>query len=175
MNKLKKILTVTTLILSILGVVTFTMFILEEAIQMATFGTWPAKNVRDYSMVLRGCDTIRAINSTLKTINTSLGWMQPLAFVSYRKFAEATDYYADALEAEILANAPEVLEGRIVSFTFRPETIRKTEGYVILASGKIQIRATHIPTGSRFRIKGKVEVVGTQVMIKPESIEPVSK
>lgn len=175
MNKLKKILTVTALILSILGVVTFTMFILEEAIQMATFGTWPAKNVRDYSMVLRGCDTIRAINSTLKTINTWLGWMQPLAFVSYRKFAEATDYYADALEAEILANAPEVLEGRIITFTFKPETIRRTEEHITIAGGKIHIKAPHIPPGSEFRIKGKVEVVGTQVMIKPETIEPVSK
>jgi len=43
MKRLKSFLSNIAVILSILGIVTFSLFILEEAVQVTIFGTWPAQ------------------------------------------------------------------------------------------------------------------------------------
>ena len=82
MKRLKSFLSNIAFILSILGIVTFSLFILEEAVQVTIFGTWPAQNAKDWDLVLEGCDTM------------------------------ATDYYVQALRKKVLANAPECFEGK---------------------------------------------------------------
>jgi len=57
------------------------------------FGTWPAQDAKDWEVVRFGLERIKNVNSTLKTINYSLGWIQPLAFVSYKAYGEAAEVY----------------------------------------------------------------------------------
>ena len=51
--KLKTCLSNVAVVLSILGIITFSLFIFEEAIQMATFGTWPAQYTKDWVLFKR--------------------------------------------------------------------------------------------------------------------------
>jgi len=62
LQRLKSFLSNVAVILSILGIITFSLFIFEEAIQMATFGTWPAQYAKDWDLVMEGADTIASIN-----------------------------------------------------------------------------------------------------------------
>ena len=100
--------------IAVCGLVIFPCFILEESIQMATFGTWPASDARDWSLVVVGLDTIETINTTMKIVNYSLGWVQPISFFAYRAYAKATDFYISGMEAKIFAHQPSALVGREV-------------------------------------------------------------
>ena len=103
--------------ITLCGLVMFPCFIAEEAIQVAVWGTWPAQDAKDWELVMNGCKIVDNINLTLKIINYSIGWIQPLAFFSYRAYANATDYYVESLRAKIFAHAPEVLDGHIITAT----------------------------------------------------------
>jgi hypothetical protein len=106
-TKLKTCLSNVAVFLSILGIVTFSLFIFEEAIQMATFGTLPAQYTKDWELVMEGADTIESINNSMKMVNHSVGWLQPLAFFSYRAYGKATDYYVESLRKKVFVNSPE--------------------------------------------------------------------
>jgi hypothetical protein len=103
--------------ISLVGIITFSLFILEESIQMATFGTWPASDAQDWQLVKNGCDVISSANRTMKILNYSLGWIQPFAFLSYRAYGRSTDYYLDAMRAKIFAHDPSVMIGERVTIT----------------------------------------------------------
>ena len=101
--------------ISMVGIITFSLFILEESIQMATFGTWPASDARDWQLVKHGLDVISTANRTMKIINYSIGWIQPLAFLSYQSYGKATDYYIESMKAKIFAHDPSVMVGERVT------------------------------------------------------------
>jgi len=82
---------------------------------MATFGTWPAQDAKDWRLVVKGIDVIQRINMTVKIVNYTLGWIQPLSFFAYKSFSSATDYYIQALTAKVFAHAPEALNGHEIT------------------------------------------------------------
>jgi len=88
----------------IVSLVSFPLFILEEATQMATFGTWAFKNTRDPEGIKAGCDQIEKINAALKGINTYFGWINPFGYTAYERYGQAVDYYV--AETRKAANAP---------------------------------------------------------------------
>ena len=153
------------------GLTMFPCFIMEESIQMTTFGTWPAKDAKNWSLVLKGCDTISKINLSLKIINYSVGWVQPLAFFSYRSFAHGTDYYVKSLKTLAFAKEPEVFDGRKIEFTFTPQKIVREGGQVILVNRRIRVIVRKMPEGKSVNIKGIVRVEGNLIIIEDESIE----
>lgn len=153
----KKTLSALVLYLSVVGLVTFTLFILEESIQMATFGSWPAQQAKDWRTALAACDQIRTVNRILKVINYSVGWIQPLAFLSYWAYARSTDIYIAGLEAKIFANAPELFAGRTVTFTFVPCSQEKTPSGFLSRNGRISVfSAEPMPVGVPCLVTGKV-------------------
>jgi len=158
--RVKRALSGLALYISVVGLVTFTLFILEESIQMATFGSWPAQQAKDWRTVLAGCDQIRTVNRLLKIVNYGLGWIQPLAFLSYRAYGESTDIYVQGLEAKIFAHAPELFNGRTITFTFRPRSVEKTASGYVARNRRILV-ASRKPLVPRipFRISGPVVVV----------------
>ena len=166
-QKISNTLKIIFLYITFCGLVMFPCFIHEEAIQTTIFGTWPAKSSKDWNLVLTGCDTISKINLSLKIINYSVGWIQPLAFLSYKSFARGTDYYIKALKTEIFAKAPEAFDGRYVEFMFTPQKIIQENGQVILINRKIRVVVDEMPSGiKKMEVKGVIRVVGEIIYVE---------
>lgn len=115
-------------ILSIMGLITFALFILEEAMQTIMFGTWAAQDAGDWALVMAGCKSNRKINRILKIVNYSVGWIQPFAFIAYKSYGEAMDFYIESLERKVLKREPGLFLGRELTLIIQPVNQRKTAG-----------------------------------------------
>ena len=91
--------------LTIAGLSSFCMFILEESFQTVMFGTWQAINAQDWALVKKGSTIMTGVNGHLKVVNYSTGWINPLSFLSYYDYMKASEFYIEALNANIFANA----------------------------------------------------------------------
>ena len=137
------------LILSIMGLVTFSLFILEESFQTVMFGTWPAQDAQRWDIVYDGCKMMKRITGTMKVVNYTLGWIQPIAFISYQSYAESGDYYTRALRAKVLAHSPKQFEGEEITLTFRYNELKAMpDGSILLINGKKGIRVWTKPEKS---------------------------
>jgi hypothetical protein len=126
--------------LAIAGLVTFSLFLHEEAIQTAIWGTWPAQDAKQWRLVKNGTELISSINTSMKVVNYMFGWIQPLALISYYRYAQATDYYIESLRAKVFANAPELYIGEKVKFEFNPREIKiLNDGRYLAVNGKIGV------------------------------------
>jgi hypothetical protein len=144
----KAILSVLAIYISVTGLVTLSLFICEESIQWAMFGTWRAQDAKDWELVRFGCERMRDANTLMKTINYSLGWIQPLAFLAYRAFSESTDSYIWSLEARIFANAPEIFAGKTMTFAFTPQTVAETKIQSLFIDGEAVEAIAYLPFGA---------------------------
>jgi len=167
--KIKAILIIAAAYIAIVGLITYSLFILEESIQMITFGTWPAQDAKNWRLVLQGCDAIEATNRTLKIINYSVGWVQPLAFISYRSYAKATDYYVKALKNKVFAHEPEALIGREIEtiLSLRSARVEETLGGWVyhLRGGNLCLFLKEKPTDVILQVTGIVEKKDDAVFI----------
>ena len=161
--------------LSIAGLSSFSMFIIEESIQTVMFGGWQAVSAQDWPLVKKGAGLITQFNKGLKVVNYSTGWINPLAFLSYYDYMLASDYYVEALNANIFANDPGLFAGEIVTFKFNPDEIEnRADGQVVLRNRNIEVMTNITPpdglplrvTGRVTRAKGKIVV--TEAIIKTE-------
>lgn len=175
---MKKIATTLKLLfayITICGLVMFPCFILEEAIQMTTFGTWPAADAQDWELMSEGVQTIKSINITMKIINYSVGWIQPLAFLSYRAFAKATDYYVQSLKAKIFAHSPETLIGHTITTTLSLRHARISENIYHLKNRSISITLKNPPDAPSIRVTATVHAAPHGVHLIPDLIHSVRK
>ena len=115
MKKINTIMKILFAYITACGLVLFPLFLFEESIQLSVFGTWPASDARDWRLVKHGLDVISSTNRTMKIINYSLGWIQPLAFLSYRAYGKATDYYIESMKAKIFAHDPSAMVGERIT------------------------------------------------------------
>lgn len=171
-NKFKLTFTLLGSYAMIVGLITFPLFIHEEAIQTIMFGTWAASSADDHEMVLRGVDAMRVITKSMRLINLALGWINPLSFSAYQHFATAADYYAASAETKSIAKKPDLLEGRKI---FRYVTVQRKyqdgQGW-IAGDGKVFFRTTAEPViGAKLEIRGRAESVGGKIFIEAEHIQ----
>jgi len=188
-NKLRTTLMLVMAIITIMGIVTFSLFILEEAMQTIMFGTWAAQDANDYNLVLIGIDTNRKINRVLKIMTYTCGWIQPFAFVAYRQYAISMDYYIAALEAKVLTKAPEVMMGRKISINFAPRSstqlrlddptgpgFKTTSDFerdtasdpkFLLKMGRLHLISDSADLTPR-RIEGKLHMIGRKIYLKKD-------
>ena len=152
-QKIKRILAIFAIYLSIAGLATFSLFIFEEAFQTVMFGTWPAQDAKRWDVVLDGTDLMEKITTTMKVVNYSVGWIQPLAFISYGAYANSATFYIKALRTKVLAHAPELMEGRKVEIRFVVKSMTKDGDEFIISNGGIKIR-------SKKRLKGTIKMTG---------------
>ena len=167
-KKLGTILKLLFAYIAVCGLVLFPCFIAEEAIQVAIWGTWPAKTSQNWNLVLKGCDLINSINLSLKIINYSVGWIQPLAFLSYRSFAQGTDYYVESVKNEILRKSPKCFHNKKVELLFTPERILQEDGLIKLISYNLIVITDHVPEKFPIKIKGTGEAKGKVLIIRME-------
>jgi hypothetical protein len=173
LTKIKKALSLTALIISILGLVTFSLFIFEESFQVTMFGTWPAQDAGDWDLVLEGIDVLESINLGMKIVTYSIGWIQPLAFFSYRANTKANDYYIKGLKAKAFARAPHVFEGREHEFNFTPQRIVQTDTETKLINRNIIVILDKRPSGTRFTVRGVITTSGTKIIVHPVFFQSV--
>jgi hypothetical protein len=161
--------------LSIAGLSSFSMFIIEESIQCVQFGTWQAISAQDWPLVKKGAVLMKGINKSLKAVNYSTGLINPLSFLSYYDYMLASDYYVEALNANIFANDSGLFNGEVVSFKFSPDEIEKrADGQVILRNRNIEVLTKEVPPeGLPLRVTGRItrsngKVMVTETIIKTE-------
>jgi len=82
--------------LVILGLVTFPLFIAEEAVQVAQGGTWAAKAAKDWETMRAGCQLVDDTAILLERSNLIAGWLNPFGFAAYNHYARNSHYYAKA-------------------------------------------------------------------------------
>ena len=165
-EKIKIWLSAIMIYLSVAGLVTFSLFIHEEAIQTTMFGTWPAKSAKQWPLVLQGVEMMRNINRSAKIINYAVGWVQPLAFFSYRAYAKATDYYILGVESQVFAHAPELFIGREVNFVFLPKRIEAvSNGKFILTNGRLAVMFNQMPVLEQQILSGTLVKDGKYLMV----------
>ena len=145
--------------ITICGLVIFPCFIFEESIQMATFGTWPASDARDWELVVAGIEIIDTINTTMKVVNYALGWIQPLSFLSYRSYAIATDFYISGMKAKVFAHEPRALVGHEVNVRVSLAGMKvDNQGDCFLYAGKrISFLFQSKQVGQWVRARGTIE------------------
>jgi len=154
-SRFRTILTSLAIYISFTGLVTFSLFILEESIQTAMFGTWPAQDAGDWYTVKFGIERIKEANTTLKTVNYCFGWIQPLAFIAYRAYGRSTDAYIAGAEAKLFAHAPTLFDGDEITITFIPEDNRGN----LYINRRISVRTdSRLTLGKPCRVQGRVAV-----------------
>jgi len=145
--------------ITLCGLIIFPLFIFEESIQMATFGTWPASDAKDWELVVVGLETIEGINTTMRVVNYTLGWVQPISFFAYRAYAHATDFYIRAMKAKVFAHEPRALIGFEVDARVSlagMKVAEREDGF--LYSGKtMSFLFTGQQSGRWVRVRGVIE------------------
>lgn len=171
MKRIKAGLQLALAIVTILGLITFSLFILEEAFQTIMFGTWPAQDAQDWDTVLAGTDLMETTVTTLNIINYSCGWLQPLAFIAYRSYGKAARFYIKGLRSKVFAMSPESFNGRVHTFIFRPKRIVNGD----LVNNRITVKTNlDHPVITSYRIRAKITVIQNRIVISPENIESIS-
>jgi hypothetical protein len=88
---------------SLLGFVTFPLFIMEESIQVAQGGTWAAKAAKDWETMRIGCEMMNTIADDLHRVNMIGGWLNPFSFTAYGHYEKGTRYYVKACYKQVEA------------------------------------------------------------------------
>jgi len=159
MKKAKTWLRVFYAYITLTGTIMFGLFILEEAFQTTMFATWPAKDVKQWEIVYDGCKLMKSITVTLKVVNYTIGYIQPIAFIAYRKFAQSADYYIKALRSEIFANRPDLFVNEYVNFNFVPNEIRNgPDNSLFLINRKIRVICRKSQKSRNMSISGILKV-----------------
>jgi hypothetical protein len=150
------------------GLFTFSMFILEESLQTAMFGIWPAKNAKQWANVKRGLDLMEKINWWLKVVNYTGGWIQPLGFISYKAYNEAADSFIQGSIAEVLANEPDLYVNCKIQADFIPKKIEALEDGTWLAiNGRMAVKVKTMPSlGEAIHVEGILHKAGDRLVIE---------
>jgi len=90
----------------------------------------------------------------MQIVNYSAGWIQPLAFISYRAYAQSEEFYIKSLRAKVLANAPELMVGREITLSFHVKQIKKYGDKFLLSNGRLVIVSDK-------RINGTMDIKAT--------------
>jgi hypothetical protein len=125
--------------IAIAGIVTMSLFMMEEAYQTAMFGTWPAQDAKDWALVKQGADLMSATSDTLILLNNCVGWVQPLAFIAYRSYGQSAQFYVEALRSKVFAHAPELFVGEEVSVTISPSSMTQNDAGWATQLGRVTV------------------------------------
>lgn len=156
------------LYLALSGLVTFNLFILEEAFQTVMFSTWAAQDAKEWRLVKRASETMEDLHGTLVTMNNIGGWINPFGYVAYRAYATSEREYIDALRSKIFANAPELFDGERIVLSFMAAETEIEEGRLKLRNGPVTI----ITDRQQPVYTGIVQVTGSKVIVDTQRATP---
>jgi hypothetical protein len=174
---LKMVLTAFLAFITLFGLIGFSLFILEESSQVLMFSSWQAIDAHRWDIVLEGVDLMIATNDMLKGINKYVGWINPLSFLSYGAYGEATDTYIKALMSRILANDPGLFVGRKVGFTFKPQrTENLSNGSYMHVNRNLSVITQNMVDNKGYvRAEGILNRVGNKLIVDTTKKEQADK
>ena len=97
----------------------------------------------------------------------AIGWIQPLAFLSYQSYARSADYYTRALDTKVLAHAPELYVGSNITLTVRSKRYEVTPAGYVYKIGKVKFRSPKIVHLENFQVTGTLIRKNNQLWIQP--------
>ena len=156
-----------------MGIITFSLFILEESFQTVMFGSWPAQDAKEWRLAKRAVEIQRPIIFAMKCVNWSVGWIQPLGFVAYNAYIRSAEFYNLGLGAKVFAFCPECFDNEEVEFTLRPQRIDNEE--VIAGTIRVEYPSDVVPTMAPVVVRGTVRVEGEVIRIRAIEIKAVSE
>lgn len=152
--------------IAVIGIFGFALFIAEESAQVIMWSNFSASDTRRYDLMQKNCDAIKRINKTAKRINNYTMWLNPFQMWGYQAFHNATDLYVASLEAEILANEPNLLIGRQVSVLFHYKSTKKLQsGKLRLTSGKLSVELNRKPETNPVQLSGVLELIDESLVV----------
>ena len=155
LGRLKEFLKFGALYLAFAGVFGFTIFIMEEGIQLLSFANFSASDTRSYGLMKENLDLMKDINSSLKSINKYFLWLIPPQQIGYNRYAQATDQYIKTLEAEIMANQPGLYANQRVSIIFKHNSYSKAKnGLYVAKNKKVKVIMAQPPESKFIHITG---------------------
>ena len=99
---LKKVVTT----LAVLWGLSFSLFMIEEAIQTSMFSTFMLQEVNDYERLYQRAVAMETMGKTGSTLNNLIGWVNPFMWIGYNLyFEQATPDYVDSLKTIVAARA----------------------------------------------------------------------
>jgi len=161
------------IIISMMGIITFSLFILEESFQTVMFGSWPAQDAKEWRLAKRAIEVQKPIIFAMKAVNWSVGWLQPLGFVAYNAYIRSAEFYNLGLSAKVFAYCPECFDGEEVTFTFRPQRVE--DGTAIAHQIRVEFPPEVSPTLAPVVIRGTVRAEGQAVRVTAIEIKAVSE
>jgi hypothetical protein len=149
------------LYLGFVGLFSFNSFILEEAFQTVMFGSWGAFQAREYRLIKHELATQETLRTTLQVVNNIGGWLNPFGWFAYNGYVNAEREWIDATKAKLFAEAPEVFDGEVVTFTFTPQEEEPLDGYSAYKNGTVTVLSKNIKPV----ITGKVKAADGKIII----------
>lgn len=152
---LKRILKGFYIYLAIVGIFSFSLFIMEESCQTITFATFSAKDANRYDIIKSNYELMANINSHMRILNKALIFLQPITMFAYSDFSRATDQYIATMKAVCIARDPGLYVGERITINFQyKKATRQPDKTVKLLSNKIVILVKDMPIDNPVKITG---------------------
>ena len=127
------------LYLSIVGLFSFSLFLAEEACQAGMFANFSCSDTHRYDLMKKNIEQISKISKHMVLINKVLLFLQPIQWLAYSDFIEATDLYVESIQAEIFASDPGLYLNETVTFNFYWKSAKKTKTGYVLKAGRLSL------------------------------------
>jgi hypothetical protein len=127
------------LYLSIVGIFSFSCFIFEEANQTLMFANFSCSDTHRYDLMKKNIERMAEINDHLALINKVLLCLQPIQWLAYSDFIDATQQYIESIQAEIFASDPGLYLNETVTFNFYWKSAKKTKTGYVLKAGRLSL------------------------------------
>jgi len=144
------------LYLSIVGLFSFSCFICEEALQALMFANFSCSDSNRYDLTKKNIERMSKINNHLLYTNKLLLILQPIQYLAYSDYIEATNSYISSIKAEVLANDPSLYLGEHLDIHFYYKHITKKTDHYLLSNGKISIKVSTLPEQTSIRVSGRL-------------------
>ena len=145
--------------LTIIGVISFSLFLFEESAQMLSFANFSASDTKRYDLMKTNLNIMSDIMDTAESMNRLLYILNPFQHKAYKAYVLATRAYISTLEGEILANAPELYINEKISMAFKPDSYSAAQNNLFIAENRsIKVILRQAPASKTIQVTGTAQV-----------------
>lgn len=136
--------------IALTGTVGFSLFIMEEGIQLLSFAMFTTSDTQRWDIAKANTERMRSIQGHMRVVNACFMWIQPFQCYSYGDYIDAIDGYLDSQESMIMAMDPGLWVGERVSFKFYYRTVSGN----MYRSNRLCVKLTTKPVGNPILVTG---------------------
>ncbi|MBA4369851.1 MAG: hypothetical protein C0403_19660 [Desulfobacterium sp.] len=156
LEKMKTIMRWIMVYIAIAGTISFSLFILEEALQTLVFSSWQSISCNKWDTVKEAITLMEETESTMSKINNYAGWINPLSWLSYNAFGKSSRHYNKALKERAIANEPELFTGETITINDSFESYTKENDIFVIKckNSRIKIHLTNFTESKYVSVTG---------------------